>query len=52
MKDFEDIYSELEATIEKIGSEILSGDASAIPVKVKRHPCEYCDYYSVCRREK
>lgn len=51
-QDFEDIYSELEAAIDKIGSEILSGDASAIPVKVKRHPCEYCDYYSVCRRGK
>lgn len=50
--DFEDIYNELEATIGRIGSEILSGDASAEPVKVKTHPCEYCDYYSVCRRRK
>ncbi len=51
-QDFEDIYSELKDAIDKIGSEILSGDASASPIKVKSHPCEYCDYYSVCRRRK
>lgn len=52
LQDFEDIYTRLENAIKKIGSEILSGDASAIPDDSKKDPCEYCEHYSVCRREK
>ena len=50
-QEFNDIYEELKETINNIGNEILSGDASATPVKVKRHPCDYCSYASICRRE-
>ena len=52
LQDFEDIYTRLENAIKKIGSEILSGDASAIPDDSKKDPCEYCEHYSVCRKEK
>ena len=50
IEDFEDIYKELEGTINRIGAEILSGDASAVPNKSNGNPCEYCEYASVCRR--
>lgn len=49
-QDFDDIYKDLEATIDRIGTEILSGVASAEPNKAKGNPCEYCDYASICRR--
>ncbi len=54
LEEFESIYKELEDTIYNIGSEILSGDASAVPVKIKSkpHPCDYCDNKMVCRRRK
>ena len=52
LEDFESIYNELEKTVYAIGSEILSGDASASPVKIKSkpHPCDYCEHRMVCRR--
>ena len=52
LEDFADIYARLENAIKKIGNEIISGDASAIPDDSKKDPCEYCEHYSVCRKEK
>ncbi len=52
LQDFEDIYKSLEASISKIGNEILSGNAYAEPDKSKKDPCEYCEHYLVCRRRK
>lgn len=52
LQDFEDIYTRLENAIKKIGSEILSGDASAAPDDSMKDPCEYCEHYLICRKEK
>ncbi len=52
LTDFEDIYKELESTISLIGSEILSGDAQAIPKKITKDPCKYCEHAFICRRRK
>ena len=50
IEEFNDIYTELESTIDKIGTELLSGSANAIPVKKgQKSPCKYCDHASVCR---
>ncbi len=54
LKRFEELFEEMKSTIEGIGKEILSGNASAIPLerKNKTSPCEYCANKAVCRRRK
>lgn len=44
----------LEQIIREVGLAMLSGDASASPLKLKSHqsPCEYCQFKAVCRRRK
>ena len=54
LERFEELYEEMRATVEKIGKELLSGDASASPLerKNKTSPCDYCANHAVCRRRK
>ena len=47
---FDSIYEQIEATINEIGTQLLSGDASAIPVKLgQKSPCTYCEHMPICR---
>ena len=48
---FEEYYSELESIIGKIGSQMLEGQAQAVPlVRGDISPCDYCEHRAVCRR--
>ncbi|MBQ8164105.1 MAG: PD-(D/E)XK nuclease family protein [Clostridia bacterium] len=48
---FEEYYSELESIIGKIGSQMLEGQAQAVPlVRGDKSPCDYCEHRAVCRR--
>ena len=51
---FEEIFEGLADTVEKIGLEMLSGNARAehLERKNKTSPCEYCASRAVCRRRK
>ena len=51
---FDNLYKRLEATLHRIGGELLSGSASARPLRLKSHgdPCEYCEHRALCRRRR
>lgn len=52
-EEFENIYTDLEKTLDEIGVAILSGDASAVPLERDgKSPCRYCENLAVCRRRK
>ncbi len=53
---FDEAFNTIESTIKAIGAELLSGDASAIPVKnpnkaSSNSPCAYCELKAICRRK-
>lgn len=53
LEGFEDIYTQIAQTIDEIGTQLLSGDASAIPVKLgQKSPCKYCEHAPICRSRK
>ena len=51
---FDALYTRLEEILHKIGTELLSGNAQARPLKLKGHksPCEYCTHKALCRRRR
>ena len=53
---FDEIFDTIKDTIERIGNDILSGDASAVPVanpnKSNSSPCTYCEFRAICRSYK
>ncbi len=51
-EEFEELFSEMERVLDKIGGELLCGDARAIPLERRSatSPCEYCANRAVCRR--
>jgi ATP-dependent helicase/nuclease subunit B len=51
LNDFSELLNDIEKTIRSIGSEIKRGNASARPLRNKRHnACEFCDMKPICRR--
>ena len=47
---FNEIFEILQGTITEIGKEILSGNASAKPIKIgQKSPCKYCEHRAFCR---
>ncbi|MBO5287239.1 MAG: PD-(D/E)XK nuclease family protein [Clostridia bacterium] len=51
LEGFEEIFNRIEASIEKIGCEMLSGVADATPMRTGLSvPCDYCENRPVCRR--
>ena len=53
-EDFDTLYTQMEEVLGGIGRELLSGDATAMPLERKSapSPCDYCANRSVCRRRK
>ena len=50
LEEFGKLYTELEATIVRISSEIKEGNAAANPlIREGRSPCDYCSHYPICR---
>lgn len=50
LEQFEEIYTILNDTIDSIGTELLSGNASAKPIKIgQKIPCKYCEHKAFCR---
>ncbi len=51
--DFEELYDEVTDTVRRIGTDMRSGDAAALP---KRHgqilPCDNCAMLPLCRRDR
>ena len=53
VEDFETLKAQLDETICRIGEEMISGCANALPnAKAPNDPCEYCAMKPICRREK
>ena len=48
-EDFGEIFELVKANIQKIGLDMLGGDASAIPLEGET-PCDYCKNGAICRR--
>ncbi len=47
---FDEIFQILQGTITEIGQELLSGNASAKPIKIgQKSPCKYCEHKAFCR---
>jgi hypothetical protein len=50
---FEETYRSLEATLDDIGTSMLSGEAMANAKEINgRSLCDYCNNRAVCRRRK
>lgn len=50
LEDFGSLLSEIESTVRRIGLEIKRGNASAHPMKTKKHDaCRFCEMKPVCR---
>ncbi len=50
-EDFDVLYRTMTDTVAKIGAEMRSGLADAVPMKdPKSSPCDYCAMKAVCRR--
>lgn len=50
LSKFDEIYDTLVTTVNQVGCELLSGAASANPIKVgKSSPCKYCEHKLICR---
>lgn len=50
LEEFGKLYSELRATVVRIGTEIKAGNAAANPlIRDGRSPCDYCSHYPICR---
>ncbi len=50
LEEFGRLYTELEATIVRISTEIKEGNAAANPlIREGRSPCDYCSHYPICR---
>ena len=50
-KDFKEVFELVKAKILEIGTEMLSGNASASPLEGET-PCDYCNNGAICRRRK
>ena len=48
-EDFGEVFELVKAHIKRIGLDMLSGDASALPLEGET-PCDYCKNGAVCRR--
>ncbi len=49
--EFDDLYSQIETTVEKITTELLNGYADAVPTDCPdQNPCSYCHMKPICRR--
>ncbi len=50
---FNNLYGELEATITRIGNELIGGKADAIPMENGNgSPCQYCSAKPICRKNR
>ncbi|MDO4743632.1 MAG: PD-(D/E)XK nuclease family protein, partial [bacterium] len=50
---FESVYSHIDKVLSKMGLGLHNGDISIDPVDSSdTSACKYCDFYSVCRKEK
>ena len=50
-EEFDGLYRQIEATVEKITTELLSGYADAAPTDCpEQDPCSYCHMKPICRR--
>ena len=50
-KNFDEVFELVKAKILEIGTEMLSGNASASPLEGES-PCDFCNNGAVCRRRK
>ncbi len=52
LEEFKGLLSEMEDTIKRIGKEMKSGNAEAMPLCDKKHDgCAYCPMKPVCRKD-
>lgn len=50
LEGFGELREQVSDTLRRIGSELRSGSADAMPLR-SEHPCEYCEYSTFCRNK-